>query len=410
MKVSINKPELSSSAISKSTQTNPSEQSATDDVFLEMLANLFPQNQLDPENLTQSETDQVVENQTETDISDVTDKQTAILDDAINLLLTKTPELQTKNEIDINLVQTTDLNEEQTISVVDSMKNKSNIVKKSTEQTQLTEKVSVDSSEFEMPQDFEPDSTGILTDDKIDQRRDIESKSFTDNNKSEISANKFQNNQHVELIAANNSQAIVLNKNTGYMNETDDKSKYIDALKNLGNLINQHTSQLADTNQLNRASLQRPSTTYAETAQSLFGTMPEPKIELSSTTLAGIGKELHQADIKIHPPELGHVVAKLKVNENTAELVIMTQSHRVREVVEANLPQLKDHFQHAAINLASIHVEVQTANSNTNEQLAKKQRDTLMNPDLVNDDNQGSNVKKDNKNTRVIDSIIDTYI
>ncbi len=42
-------------------------------------------------------------------------------------------------------------------------------------------------------------------------------------------------------------------------------------------------------------------------------------------TLNAVGQEVHNANIRIYPPELGSVLAKLKLNKNSAELTIMAK-------------------------------------------------------------------------------------
>jgi len=83
----------------------------------------------------------------------------------------------------------------------------------------------------------------------------------------------------------------------------------------------------------------------------------EPKIEILSSSIDSLMKESYDAKIKIYPPELGHVTAKLRMDKDNGQLILLTESSRVKEIVEANLPQLQQHFKDANINVTQIQVQ-----------------------------------------------------
>ena len=135
------------------------------------------------------------------------------------------------------------------------------------------------------------------------------------------------------------------------------------------------------------------------------------QIEFSPVNLTAIGKELYSAQIKIHPPELGNILAKLKMDKDGANLTILAENNVVKGILEANLPALKEHFQRADIPLNQIQVAI----------------DPKLNPQLFadqnreqrpqNQSNQYQSGQEEVENTNIVynetkkdlDSLIDTY-
>lgn len=202
------------------------------------------------------------------------------------------------------------------------------------------------------------------------------------------------------------SNIAVLNMQNGQVNYPDTyKNKYNDALVQMGGVINSHTSNL---NNINLSSVNDASQTdYTDVLKNINRPEYELSVELLPQTQDAQGKEIYNATIKIHPPELGAVLAKLKVGKNGAELFISTENNRVKEIVEANLSQLRENFQKHDITVTQIHVEVQTPQAGTDGQHAKQQKpqESQERQEYV-DKRSGAAAQEMKKR---IDALVDTY-
>lgn len=402
MKVTITRPEMNPSSATNSAANDTTDTiQSQNDLFLEMMNSLFVQTQADVLADISEDTNQ--NNDADSQLEQP--GMTSDMMDALNLFLINNAALDNQNKVnDSNQQQDTDKIKEDSISSVISSndRDQKKTIKNDSLLVDQSKKISIEES------DDISDQTTPNSDNGKEQDADAKDIGLSFRSENTIKKNQIDESKHVALIATNTNLNVQDIDSLGRQNQ-DENNKYTDALKQLGNMINQHTSQLLDNNQISRMNLQKPSATYSETMQKILNPVIEPKIEISSSTLSGIARELHQADIRVHPPELGRVLAKLKVHENTAELVIVTQSSRVKEIVEANLQQLKDNFQQSSISLSSINVEVQTADSNARDQYSKKQQDNDLGSEMLKNDSNQMNQKEDNR-ARVIDSIIDTYI
>ncbi|MHB1947021.1 MAG: flagellar hook-length control protein FliK [Gammaproteobacteria bacterium] len=187
------------------------------------------------------------------------------------------------------------------------------------------------------------------------------------------------------------------------------ENKYSDALLQLGQFINAQTMNAFSKNDqsmsINATTISSESDIATKHSASTDFTL---QMELSPPTLDALNKETYDAKIKIYPPELGEVMATLKVDKNGAELFITTENNRVKEIVEANLPQLRESFQHAEINLTDI--QVQTSSSGTKEQgnpnTHQKESFISREPVLESNNEQIVSPKESPKKS---ETLIDTY-
>jgi flagellar hook-length control protein FliK len=187
------------------------------------------------------------------------------------------------------------------------------------------------------------------------------------------------------------------------------KNKPVDALVQMGNFINGETTRQSMEGKTSVTSAREASTVdYGEILSKSSRPEYEMKIDLLPMTVGA--QEVYKANIKIYPPELGSVIAKLKMDKKNAELIIVTENNRVKEVVESNLSQLKQQFQQADINLTHIQIEVQTPQTGSGEQHNQERQSHL--PEFsANEDTKSSNKSNtpSDSASRRLDSLIDTY-
>ncbi len=186
------------------------------------------------------------------------------------------------------------------------------------------------------------------------------------------------------------------------------QNKYTEALAQLGSYINAQTSQYSGKIYQNNAA---PVNTSTDAQAAGFSPTYHPdydlNIELARLSPDALGHEAYNAKIKIYPPELGHVLAKLKVDKNNAELVIMAENSHVKQIIEANLTQLRENFQKSDINLTTVQVNVQ--NSQTDSSLANDQNKGSDESKMVTertDDQEKKQLSTEKKSN----SLVDTYV
>lgn len=197
--------------------------------------------------------------------------------------------------------------------------------------------------------------------------------------------------------------------------QSEPQNKYTDALVQLGGFINSHTASMAtdtvnntissNSNNISAPAQANPALSPNDLDMSKY----ELKVDIAPRSMDSIMNEIYNAKIKIYPPELGAVMAKLKVGKNSTELSITTENDRVKAIVEQNLPQLRENFQNANINLT--HIEVQTSLTDANGQNSNNSRDSstlLAQEQMHNMDTVGQTVTQ-KAVSKPSNSLVDTY-
>ncbi|VVC77089.1 hypothetical protein AQUSIP_24160 [Aquicella siphonis] len=181
----------------------------------------------------------------------------------------------------------------------------------------------------------------------------------------------------------------------------DTGNRYADALVQMGSVMQNQISQTLSEDRSFLQSLPASRETHDPDH--------ELKIDWFPASADMPGEESYIANIKIHPPELGSVMAKLKIDKNGAQLILLAENQRVKEIVELNLPHLREGFQKMDIQISHIQVDVQSSSSGTNDQNTE-QRKT---PDLFISDQDQAGIDKQpeisSSSVKHVNSLIDTY-
>lgn len=188
-----------------------------------------------------------------------------------------------------------------------------------------------------------------------------------------------------------------------------DATKALNAFTQLGGFINSHTQNIK-TDDAVKADF-KSTLDAMQTADNHLEVELVPKSLLPS--MSALTHESYNAKIKIYPPELGHVTAELKFDKGEAQLHIITESRQVKDVVEANISQLKEKFQSVDINLSNVNVQVsqQGARDSQQQQQQQQQNNHGMSQNGATDDT--NRVLTDGttaREKRNIDSLVDTYV
>lgn len=180
----------------------------------------------------------------------------------------------------------------------------------------------------------------------------------------------------------------------------------IAAFAQLGNLIVPQLAMPLVDNKQTYPSIQNVEGQAASKA-SLQQPEYELKIDVFNTSSEPLAKNVYNASIKIYPPELGTILAKLKLDGNSAELHILTDNNRIKEVVEANINQLRHHFRDADINLTSIQIDVQSSQQDTDRKGSTHQQ--AQESHLFEEKNSSKTNQSKSTISKSSDSLIDTY-
>jgi flagellar hook-length control protein FliK len=248
----------------------------------------------------------------------------------------------------------------------------------------------------------------MISDDDKNQLTDM-NKKHLDNAVSQDTSSNFAEVNNVAL-----SQAILSTQKEPIKNQEKSTNKFEDSLNDLGKLINSLTAQQA--NQIQEQKITSPnllsdasSMSYAQALKKVNLAEFDTHVELMPQSIESHLKDSYSANIKIYPPELGSVLAKLKVDKNNAELVITTESSAVKEIVESNLAQLRENFQRADITIT--HIQVNVAEAGDREQ--KNQQPYQSSQNVESNHLAGDTVKEDTSvklSKHTLNSIIDAYI
>jgi flagellar hook-length control protein FliK len=73
-----------------------------------------------------------------------------------------------------------------------------------------------------------------------------------------------------------------------------------------------------------------------------------------------ISKNMHQAEIRLNPPELGRLDVKIQVQGDHANVHFSTPHGQVRDALDAAIPRLREMFEHNGLTLGDVNVSNQS--------------------------------------------------
>jgi flagellar hook-length control protein FliK len=212
------------------------------------------------------------------------------------------------------------------------------------------------------------------------------------------------------LAATQNSTTVFSLQNNRAVYASNEKNKYVDALVQLGGMFNANVARNITNNEVAMGAVETAPQLHYEEIQNKLNQEYDLKIELLPPSADALKQESYNARIKIYPPELGEVLARLKVNKNSAELMIQTEHARVKEIIEANLFKLRENFQHSDIQLTHVQVDVNTSQSGMQHKSGQNQSladEAQGQGREAADLNTQSGLNK--KSSKRVDSLVDTY-
>jgi len=80
-----------------------------------------------------------------------------------------------------------------------------------------------------------------------------------------------------------------------------------------------------------------------------------------------VNKNIHSAEIKLNPPELGRLEVKISMQQHDQTSISFTsQNHQVRELIEAALPRLREMLNDSGLNLSDVEVSDKSSTAKDN--------------------------------------------
>ena len=122
-----------------------------------------------------------------------------------------------------------------------------------------------------------------------------------------------------------------------------------------GKLFNQTTSSNMLTQQ---NALQQPIELQAKHASAMVG----------ERILMMLAQGKQEVTIRLDPAELGSMLIKLQVQQDQLQVTIQTQMGQSRDIIEQNLPRLREQLAQQGINLSEANVEQQSKQQQSNSQ------------------------------------------
>lgn len=188
-------------------------------------------------------------------------------------------------------------------------------------------------------------------------------------------------------------------------------SQVIDKSVDFVNLVSQYRQHnLGQSVDLN-GNTQNTLLNFAERASIKTDHFLDGSIEMNEPSSVELGKMTYNVRLKIYPPDLGRISARLKLDNNRADLFFTAENERVSQILKQHLPDLKEQLNAAMIKVDTLNVHISTNNEQLGENKDKNnsrqmqeiqyQEDSVINPTL-----KQPTEKKENKS----DSMIDAYI
>jgi flagellar hook-length control protein FliK len=115
----------------------------------------------------------------------------------------------------------------------------------------------------------------------------------------------------------------------------------------------------------------------------------------------------YQMNIRVNPPELGPVHAKIKMSKNRVELVIVTRNHATEQTIKLHLPQLTEKFSQSSLRLDVTVQHAGTSMDQGDQQPSNKVFDYTPDELTQGFQRKSQSAEKSKENE---DALIDTYI
>lgn len=159
------------------------------------------------------------------------------------------------------------------------------------------------------------------------------------------------------------------------------------------------------------ASIPNSDPTYEVAFKDRIQTTAMPQAQTLVTTIQEGDSVLHTAFLKIYPPELGPVIAKIKMNANNeTELSLLTSNAQTRDILMSNIHSIKENFFQSDMLLHKVDVEYQSDFLQQGSQSKDQQQEKFLNMKLDPDLFEKTDKKSKTKSTSINSSVIDAYL
>lgn len=136
----------------------------------------------------------------------------------------------------------------------------------------------------------------------------------------------------------------------------------------------------------------------------------EAKVEISqSMSNAELNLTTYHANIKIYPPELGKITAKMKMDRNVATLEITAENKQVKALIQGHLSSLREQFSQSNIQLSKI--EIVLADDKTSAETTAKDQGQQQTPqEAVEEATRDISPEKPKSTKKRSENVVDAYV
>lgn len=159
-----------------------------------------------------------------------------------------------------------------------------------------------------------------------------------------------------------------LNKNLFSHNNEGDRNSLVSTTS--GSALSSANTASSNLDKLINQNMQR--TTSAELQQPLNLQDKHASAMLGERILMMIGQGKQEVQIRLDPAELGSMQIKLQVQQDQVQVAIQTQVGQSRDIIEQNLPRLREQLAQQGVSLGETSVEQQNQQQQQNNQGQKE--------------------------------------
>lgn len=136
----------------------------------------------------------------------------------------------------------------------------------------------------------------------------------------------------------------------------------------------------------------------------------EAKVEISqSMSNAELNLTTYHANIKIYPPELGKITAKMKMDKNVATLEITAENKQVKALIQGHLSSLREQFSQSNIQLSKIEIVLADDKTPT-ETTANEQGQGQAPRDEIEEATREIRPEKPKTTKKLSENVVDAYV
>lgn len=120
--------------------------------------------------------------------------------------------------------------------------------------------------------------------------------------------------------------------------------------------------------------------------------------------------QLQNAEIRLNPPDLGHIAVRINLNQESAHINFAAQHANVRDAIEAALPRLRELLSESGLQLGNVNVSTQSEQQHQQARDGHQaQGDVRLSGAVLPGDDEFTSVEGGGHVSRVTDRLVDYF-